>query len=408
MKIAFYNHTGQVSGGERVLLTMVSRLQSGEFDASLICPGEGTLAHDAAAADITVKTVPNLKARFTWRPDRFVAYCHSFYKVIAAVRSRFLEIDPDLIHANSIRAGLVATAATIGLRKPVIWHLHDLLPRHPLSSAIRTVVALSRRTRMIAVSQAVADNFAGRLSRLLQPRVTVILNAVDLKLFSSCENDKERCRAQLNITRNEVAVGIIGQITPRKAQYELLLAFEQVLKRVPQAVLVIVGAPLFNKDSEYEQLLRDTSQRLGISNRVMMLGARKDVPEILRALDLMVINSRKEPFGLVACEAMAAGTAVIATDIDGLSEIFSHQRNGWLVPCGDQQALSEAIAFLSEQPDVREELATVALADVKQRFTIERFMNELRAVYRTCVDQSKAIKTRSNRSEEVTETSFAR
>jgi glycosyltransferase involved in cell wall biosynthesis len=302
--------------------------------------------------------------------------------VISDFRRKIIELNPDLIHANSIRAGLVATGATMGLKMKVVWHLHDLLPRHPLSSAIRMVAALSKRSRMIAVSQAVRRNFCGLLSPSLHNRITVILNAIDLKNFSAVGNDREEIRNGLLLENGDFAIGIVGQLTPRKGQMELLEAFEKLLRKVPRAVLVIAGAAIFNRDGEYEELLRSMALRLGISHRVRMLGARQDVPEIMRALDLLVVNSRREPFGLVACEAMAVGTPVLATACDGLPEIIDHGRNGWLVPFGDQQTLVDALSFLAERPEVRGELARVAREDVAKRFALERYMNELQAFYR--------------------------
>lgn len=393
MKIVSYNHTGKVSGAERLLLSAVTRLDAIEFDRVMVCPTDGPLAGLAGEAGMTVHTVANLEARFTWRPNAFIRYCKSFVEVITDFRRTIIELNPDLIHANSIRAGLVATAATLGLKMKVAWHLHDLLPRHPLSSAIRTVAALSKRSRMIAVSQAVRKNFCGHLSPFLVNRTTVILNAIDLKNFSATGDDREEIRTGLSLAKDDFVIGIVGQLTPRKGQMELLEAFEKLSRTAPQAVLVIAGAAIFNRDGEYEQLLRSTAQRLGISNRVKMLGARNDVPEIMRALDLLVVNSRREPFGLVACEAMACGTPVLATACDGLPEIIDHQRNGWLVPFGDEQALVDALAFLAEQADVRRALAVAAGDDVAQRFTMERYINELKAFYREHARQADSSAT---------------
>ena len=190
MKIVSYNHTGKVSGAERLLLNALTRLDGVEFERIMVCPADGPLAGLAAEAGMPVNTVPNLEGRFTWRPGALLRYGKSFLEVIKDFREKIIELNPDLIHANSIRAGLVATGATLGLKMKVVWHLHDLLPRHPLSSAIRVVAALSKRSRMIAVSQAVRKNFGGQLSLFLNNRITVILNAIDLKSFSAVGNDR--------------------------------------------------------------------------------------------------------------------------------------------------------------------------------------------------------------------------
>jgi glycosyltransferase involved in cell wall biosynthesis len=286
---------------------------------------------------------------------------------------------------------LVATAATIGLGTPVVWHLHDLLPRHPLSTAIRTFAALSRRTRMIAVSEAVSRNFCGRFSRLLRDRVSVILNSIDLNKFQLDETAGRALRAELRYRKSDLAIGIVGQLTPRKGQLELLNAFSKALDKVPNSILLIVGAPLFNSDHEYLELLKHTSAELGITNKVRLLGARDDISRIMQGLDLLVVNSAAEPFGLVILEAMACGTPVLATAVDGIPEIIRHQENGWLVPARDERALAEAIVHLHQRLLLRERLAQQAKPEVAERFSVERYMTELQDFYRSGVALRAAV-----------------
>jgi glycosyltransferase involved in cell wall biosynthesis len=385
MKVLFYNHTGQVSGAERVLLTTIGRLDRNEFACTLMVPAEGPLAQMALDAGVNTVTIPTLHARFTWRPDLLLSYCKSSFRAIANFRRAVKDLQPDLIHANSIRAGLVAAVAMAGFRVPVVWHLHDLLPRHPLSSAVRLTAAISQNSRMLAVSRAVGKNFCGRLSRLLQRKTTIILNGIEFQKPGEQVTDREGLRSRLSLAKTDFALGIVGQLTPRKGQLELLTAFEKLLKRMPEARLVIVGAALFNRDSDYEDLLRETTRRLGVSTQVRILGTRSDVPEIMKALDLLVINSRREPFGLVACEAMDCGTPVLSTNCDGLSEIIRHQENGWLVSVGDEEELLDSIVLLRTRADLRRDLARRAKADVAQRFSIENYMNQLRTFYQTMV-----------------------
>src|ERR1700730_973313 len=254
MKILFYNHTGQASGAERLLLMILARLDRERFDPVVVCPEDGPLMKLASEL-APVAAVESLKARFTWRADHLIGYLRSFLLVIHKVRQKVLNTKPDLIHANSIRAGLVATAATLGLKTRVVWHLHDLLPRHPLSSIIRAFAFLSSRTQMIAVSQAVADNFIGSFFPL-KKRVKVILNGIDLEKFQPNQTDRQEIRKEFQLDEAEAVIGIVGQLTPRKGQLELVRAFAKALFEIPQATLLIVGAPLFNRDEEYAALLK--------------------------------------------------------------------------------------------------------------------------------------------------------
>jgi L-malate glycosyltransferase len=396
MKILFYNHTGQVSGAERVLLMILARLDQRRFDALMICPEQGPLQSMATRLGVPVQTLPGLEARFTWRLDRLLRYLGSFFLVIRQLRRKVIGIKPDLIHANSIRAGLVATAATLGLGTRVVWHLHDLLPRHPLSTGVRVFAFLCARTQMIAVSLAVADNFGGALIGL-KNRITVILNAIDVERFQPDRIARQQVRDELNLAERQPVIGIVGQLAPRKGQLELIRAFANVLEESPKAVLLVVGAPLFNRDHEYERLLRDTSRQLGIDDHVRLLGARNDVGAIMQALDLLVINSSAEPFGLVALEAMASGTPVLAAACDGLAEIIEHGVDGWLVLPGDEQAMVAAIVNLNRQPALRVQLAAQGKKHVASRFSADRYLAELQTFYCSNVEsKSKALAVASH------------
>lgn len=379
MRILFYNHTGQASGAERLLSMILARLDHENFEPTMVCPESGALAKMVADLGVTVETVSTLQARFTWRLDHLARYCKSFYEVMRQLRRKVTVTKPDLVHANSIRAGLVATAATFRLGTPVVWHLHDLLPRHPLSTCIRIFASLSKRTRMIAVSDAVATNFLGRFSLMMKNRISVILNAIDLDKFEPNETAGQAIRDELELESDELVLGIIGQLIPRKGQLELIEAFAQA--EVTGATLLIVGAPYFNFDSDYALSLERAVNARGLANRVRMLGARSDISAIMQALDLLIVNSTAEPFGLVILEAMACGTPVLAAAVDGIPEVIQQGVNGWLVAPGDERALTVSIAHLCREPKLRALLAAQGKHDVAANFSAVRYLTELERFY---------------------------
>jgi len=381
MKILFYNHTGQASGAERLLLMILARIDRDNFNPIVVCPDQDSLSSLVAKLGVPVETIAGLEARFTWRVGQLARYCKSFFEVTRQLRAKAAAIKPDLIHANSIRAGLVATAATLGLGTRVVWHLHDLLPRHPLSVLIRLFALVSPNTRMIAVSEAVATNFSGRFSHRLKNRIVVILNAIDLDSFSPDHTAKRRIRKELRVRESDPLIGIVGQITPRKGQLELVRAFAGALTRIPRTVLVVAGAPLFNRDDEYRIAVDQVAAERGVRDRVRMLGARSDIGAIMQALDLLIVNSTAEPFGLVILEAMACGTPVLAAAVDGIPEIIEHGKNGWLVPSRDEGALAEAIIQLNRDPELRARLAQQGKQHVAAHFSADRYLRELQSFY---------------------------
>ena len=384
MKVLFYNHTGQVSGAERVLLMILARLDRRRFDPVVVCPTDGRLMQ--MIDDLGVRTVglDSLTARFTWRVDRLIRYLASFTAVIRAARAAIRREAPAIVHANSIRAGLVMSVATVGLKVPVVWHAHDILPQHPLSAAVRLVAWASARNHVIAVSRAVADRFCSALLHMFRRRVavTTIHNAVDLERFKPNSESRREIRRILGVAERELLIGAIGQLTRRKGQRELIDAFAKVAHEIPQAILVIVGEPLFNRDRDYAESLRRAAGSLGVTDRVRFLGPRDDVPALMQGLDLLVVNSRAEPFALTVLEGLASGTPVLATAVGGTPEMIRHSENGWLVVARDPKPLATAMLKLLREATLRESLGQNGRSEAVLRFSTDRYLREIEALYR--------------------------
>ncbi len=332
MKILFYSHTGQVSGAENILLLALKRLNKSKFKAMAVCPA-GDLAEKISELDIPVSFVQQLEARFTWRIDRIIKYAFSLVGTIRQLRSEIIKTKPDAIHGNSIRAGLTATLASFGMKIPVFWHIQDELKPHPFSTIIRLLVAASPQTRLIAVSEATADSFRGRLLQKIGKHIPVriIHNAIEFEKFVFDPANRPKIREELRIGDGEFVIGIVGQITPRKGQLELIKTFAATRKHLPASTLLIVGEPMFNKDHVYLEELKQAVADSGLEDRVKFLGLRKDVAAVMQSLDVLVVNSKSEALVVVAIEAMACGTPVIATSVGGTKEMIEHQTNGWLV-----------------------------------------------------------------------------
>jgi glycosyltransferase involved in cell wall biosynthesis len=392
-KVLFYNHTRQVSGGERVLLQMLRVLEGEGYALSVACPtqGVGDLDELVRAAGVRVVPVPVLEARFTSDPFKIARYLQSVGRTVRQFRGMVRAERPDLLHANSVRAGIVATAATMGMGVPVLWHVQDDLPPHPISVAIRCLAWLSRRTEIVAVSQATAKVFCGRLP--FGDRSHVLHNAIDRERFPAktipLDAEAAAFRDELGLANEDFLVVAVGMINPRKGLLELVEGFEIVQRNLQQhgrrpAHLAMVGTAIFNDDHLYEAKVRARARELGLVGTVHFTGARGDVPAVLRAANLLVHNASIEPFGLVVLEAMASGTPVIAAAVGGVREIVEHGVNGELVasPLNDRESLPARICFAAANPEALAGMAERALKETVPRFSVERFGEGLLRIYR--------------------------
>lgn len=390
MKILFYNHTGQVSGAERVLQMILNGLDRERYQCVVACPENSTLIELMDTAGERTRGLRLLEARFTWRPDLLLRYLLSFAQVIREARKLVIAEAPDAIHANSIRAGIVMAAATIGFRVPVVWHAHDMLPRHPLSTIVRLFALLSSRNCILAVSNAVAKRFRGIVLRAFPRRVRIgmIHNAVDLESFKHKLHARAKTRVALGLNETQGIVGIVGQLTPRKGQLELIEAFAKVAQEFPEAILLIAGVALFNRDQDYAEQLYQTAATLGIADHVRFLGARSDIPDLMQAMDVLVVNSHEEPFGLTVLEGLASGIAVLSTAVGGTPEMITDGENGCLVPARDHKALAESLITLLHEPELRTWLGHNARVVAEARFSTNRFHREVDALYMQLPHQS--------------------
>ena len=378
-RILCINHTGMVSGAEKVLINILRGLDRARYEPSVLCPREGELAAAIRLEGAEWFPLPAMNARFARRPDRVLQSMASLFTTVAAMRKQIGMLNPDLIHANSIRAGIAASLAAMGTGKPVIWHVHDTLPKHPVSTAIRAFALLNRSTRIIAVSQSTANSFTGALP--FKSRVRTIHNGTDLCRFPPKQPGRSAFRESIGVSDQQFLVCAVGQICRRKGLLELVNAFRQIHLQAPEMHLAIVGKVVFRHEQTYHAALRSAARAPGIKHRVHFTGELGDVSPALQAADLLVLNSSDEPFGLVLIEAMASRTPVLATRVGGVPEIVTDQQNGWLIESGDAGALPLRLLELSRNTGALAEVAERALNTTCPKFSLQRFQNELMQFY---------------------------
>jgi glycosyltransferase involved in cell wall biosynthesis len=382
-RIVHYNHTGVIAGAERVLLDALPQLREEGLHSIVVSPA-GPLQNEAALLGVEVAEWCALQARFTCNPIQLARYVRSFGATIRGLRSQIRSLQPDTVHANSVRAGLVASSATIGMNTSIVWHVHDTLPRHPLSIAIRGFAALSRRTSHIAVSHATARTFCGTLwKRSLAAKTDVLHNVFAGGRGRAVSTLQQRTRLRAELGANTgFLIGCVGQICPRKNQVGMVEAFAEVLKVSPDALLVIVGSVLFAHHVIYEDRLKQKIQDLGISESVRLLGKRDDVPLLLETIDLLVLPSHKEPFPMILLEAMHAGAATVAFAVDGVPELLADRRTAWLVRPGEDAQLARTILWAMQHPEQRTRLASAARMALAKRDTPKSYGTRLANILR--------------------------
>ncbi len=381
VKVLFVDHTSDVSGAQRALVDLVTALPAGVEPTVLCPPGElsDMLEREAGPTRAFRGTTGSLRLH----PAQTPAALAELLAGGVAVRRAAAAVGADLVHANSIRAGIMgAVAARLG-GPPLVTHVHDCLPRTRAADAVCRLLA-TRSAAVIAVSAYTARVFdRGRAPR----RAYTLYNPVDFSAFDPAALTHEAARAQLGLD-GRPTFGVVAQITPWKGQHVAVEALARVRERAPDAQLLIVGSTKFVSratrfdNRTYERELHALVGRLGLRDAVHFWGERRDVPRVLRALDALLVPSDEEPLGRVIIEAMAMQTPVIATTVGGPPEVIEDGVTGLLAPPGAPERWADQLARVLEDPAWTRAVARRGRESVTARFDRDRYVDLVLGVYR--------------------------
>lgn len=288
----------------------------------------------------------------------------------------------DIIHAHLARDyPLAAFVAWRSGNTPYVLTRHVLFP---LKMPHRII--LRHAVRVVAVSQAVND--ALRRQKIFDDdTIVTIHNGIDIDRFAG-RIEKENAFPNKEKKTGPFLVGVVGHLSRIKGQEDFIRAAAIIASRRTDVDFLIVGEDK-SPNGENRAALEGLIAKLGVAERVRITGWLDDVKEILDRLDIFVSPSRSEPFGLAIIEAMACDVPVVASMSEGAREIIEDNVTGRLVPVVDAIALADTIDELLTNTSERDRLAANALASVRQRFTLERMVDETEQLYADVLADSK-------------------
>ena len=211
-------------------------------------------------------------------------------------------------------------------------------------------------------------------------RVCTLYYGIDADEFFSRRMNPEETRGMLGIREEDQVIGLVGRMEKSKGQDVLLDAFSRIYVDFPRAHLLFAGNPP-PEHAGYDVQLKQRARDLKIMDRCHFIGFQADTAPIFAALDIAVLASRREAFGLVLLEAMAMGVPVVATEAGGVPEIIRDGKNGLLVPPGDSKALAEALMRLLKSEGLREKLAVNGARMVRERFALKDHLEKLEGYF---------------------------
>jgi len=373
MRILFLDQSGELGGAELFLVDLAESFKD-RCLVGLFADGPHRRLLEQTGISVQVLTAQSLNVRKNSSMLQGLSSMRQLVPLIATVAK--LSQAHNLIYANTQKALVVGALASAISRRPLVFHLHDILSADHFSATNRRIiVALANRAVLvIANSQASQTAFIAAGGRA--DITTVVYNGFKPENYKYSAAERSHLRQQLGIDQQFV-VGHFSRLSPWKGQHILL----EALARCPEHVMaILVGDALFGEQAYVEQLHQQID-RLGLQHRVRFLGFRSDVPQLMTLCDLVAHTSTApEPFGRVIVESMLCGTPIVAAAAGGVVELIEPGKTGWLAPPGDPLKLAEIIQQCHSQPEQAAAIAQKAQEDASQRFdlnTINRQISQL-------------------------------
>jgi len=378
VRIVFVNHTAQWSGAEIALMRLVQTLASCH-EVVVVCPQPGRLLDEVRARGLSWLALPETAASLRQHPVRTPLGMLQLARAGLALESIVRRVRPDVIHANGLRAGLIAAPGARWRRSPTLVQVHDQLPHNVMGSTIRRTVSATA-DEVVAVSDKTARDFNFGLPVSKAHHIYI---SIDHQRFDPTIAGSSTLRAELGVG-DAPLLAQVAQITPWKRQHTAIEALARLREIEPSAQLVLVGAVVFASErydnQAYEQELHDLVRRLGLEGAVHFVGQREDVPELMKTVDLTLLPSVNEPFGTVVVESMAAGTPALVSDDGGMPEFVDDGVSGRVLTTHDPIAWAHAAADLLGDRHALKRMGAEAIRAAR-RFTDRQYAAQMEAAY---------------------------
>jgi len=219
-------------------------------------------------------------------------------------------------------------------------------------------------------------------TRMAGGKVKVVPLGTDIHRFDPAHFNRPEARSFFGLPHDKKIIGVLGRLDPGKGQEVLLRAIPEVAKHNPDVLLVIAGDETAGEPG-YKAYLEELSREIGVDRHVKFLPFTDDVPRLMAALDIFVLPSFSETFGLVVIEAMAMEKPVIATNAGGLPEIITDGKTGLLIAPRNVEAVANAIEKILDDEKLRTSLAHAARQEALRRFSMDSCVDALLGLLRT-------------------------
>ncbi|HTZ11604.1 MAG TPA: glycosyltransferase family 4 protein [Candidatus Margulisiibacteriota bacterium] len=364
----------ELGGAQTQLLELLRRLDKDRFRPFLLSGRRGLLIPEASLIEgLFFKKAAWLKRSIS--PLEDILALIEIYLFIKKHKIR-------IIHTHSSKAGILGRlAAALAGVKPVIhtvhgWSFNDY--QHPFLRKLFVSlerIASSFTDTIIVVCE--HDKQRGLTSKIgAADKYLLIRYGIDYARFGKADKD---IRRGLGIDASGLVVGMISCFKPQKSVKDFIEAARLIAGSFPEVSFILIGDGALRKD--IEKLISSSH----LEGKIILTGWRRDIPEILSAMDIFVLTSLWEGLPIVVLEALASGKPVVATNTGGISEVIHEGKNGFLVPPRDTGLLCEKLSLLLKDRELRMRLGAEAGRTLNQDFFTDNMLKSTQDLYNELV-----------------------
>lgn len=360
-------------GAERLMIPILANMDRRLFSVRVgvfQVRNGNPIADDLRALGIPVDLIPVPYMRDLTAVSRIAAYLK--------------DVNADLIHAQLELGDILGGLAALRMRLPIVSTLHTMPSQNmSLKSRMHQEVeyfCLRHFFNMVISVSDEARQFHKDIGKLPDRKTCTIYNGIDLSHFpASPQSDREAVLREFNIPAAATVLITVAVLRELKGIQYMIRALPEILSVHPDLYYLIAGS------GDFQSALMEEAARVGVSERVVFAGARKDVPALMSASDIFILPTLTEALPTVLAEAMAASLPILASRVGGVPEMVEDGINGKMVAPADPQQLANACTDMLRDPDALVKMGLAGRQIVEEKFNVRVQVDKLQALYQSLI-----------------------
>lgn len=323
-----------------------------------------------------IKRFENLVDQIYFVPMTREINAKSDIKAIILLKKVLKKVKPDIVYLQSSKAGAIGRIALLfNFKTKIIYNAHgwyfnaDIGRKKKIAIAVIEKILALKTSKIINISKSEYDSaIKYRISN--SNKMCIIQNGIDFNKFENSEKYREQTRHQYNIKDNQIVIGVVGRLTEQKDPITSIKAFKIIHEKYNNTKFMFIGS------GELEKNVLEFVKQENIEESIIVTGWTSNVEKYIPALDIAILPSKWEGFGLAIIEYMACNKPIIATKVGGIKDIIKDKKSGFLFDVGNEKELANYMQKYIEDKHLVDSIIQYNYRYAKKMYNIEQVVEK--------------------------------